>query len=204
MFNSKTQHDSLRTAFVASPFLARLPPNEKATRKNTLKHEVYRLLEWNKELFKNTYLQYGRVQPQCVPNGAFGYHRATVIPNADVHVIRADQTKAPLAFRLSDFLPNQVNGMDRSPKEDWINGASISSAQFTNLRQNLINEGDLRPEETLWWSPASLDDLGPAQLRSPQPSESRLISFNIASVIDRTISQYFPHLRPTSVISCRV
>lgn len=84
--------------------------------------------------------------------------------------------------------------MDRSPEGDWIHGASISSAQFTNLRQNLINEGVLRPEETLWWCPASLDDLGPAHLRSPQPSESRLISFNIASVIDRTISQYFPIL----------
>lgn len=59
MFNSKTQHDSLRTAFVASTFLARLPANVKATRKTTLKHEMYRLLEWNKELFKNTYLQYG-------------------------------------------------------------------------------------------------------------------------------------------------
>jgi len=41
-----------------------------------------------------------------------------------------------------------------------------------------------------------LDDLDTAQLRSPQPSESRLIRFNIASVIDRTISQYFPHPRP--------
>lgn len=55
MFNSKIQRDSMRNAFVASPFLARLPANVKATRKITLKHEMHRLLECNKELFKNTY-----------------------------------------------------------------------------------------------------------------------------------------------------
>lgn len=64
MFNSKTQRDILRNAFVAAPFLARLPANVKATRKTTLKHEMYRLLEWNKEHFKNIYSQFGSGQPQ--------------------------------------------------------------------------------------------------------------------------------------------
>lgn len=70
--------------------LPRLPANVEAT-KTTPQYEMYRLLEWNKELSKNTYWQCGRVQPQSTLNGAFGYHRATVIPNTDVRTIRADQ-----------------------------------------------------------------------------------------------------------------
>jgi hypothetical protein len=195
MLKSKTQRDSLRTAFVAPKFFSRLPAKVQVSKKLVLKQEMYRLLERYQELFKKTYLEYGLSQPQAPSNAGFDYHRATVIPNADVQVIRADLTKSPLPFRLSDLLPDQANIIDRSPEGDWINGPSISPAQFTVLQQHLHDEGVLEDGDSVWLCPMPMQELNVKKIESPQPGESRLINFNIASVVDRIMSKHYPKLR---------
>jgi hypothetical protein len=198
MFKSKTQRDTLRAAFVAPKFFNRLPATVQTSKKFVLRQEIYRLLERYLDLLKKTYLESGFTQAQAPSNGGFDYHRATDIPNADIQVIRADLTKSPLPFRLSDLLPDQVNSMDRSPEGDWINGTSISPAQFTLLQQHLRDEGVLEEGDSMWLCPMSLHDLNVKNIESPQPGESRLINFNIASVTDRIISKCYPNLRCTS------
>lgn len=49
----------------------------------------------------------------------------------------------------------------------------------------------------MWLCPVPLDELDATKLESPQPNESRLRSFNLAFVIDRSISKYYPNLRCT-------
>lgn len=91
--------------------------------------------------------------------------------------------------------------MDRSAEGDWINGSAISSSQFTLLWQHLMEKGVLEKGDTIWWCPLPLDKPNLRKLESPQSNESRLISFNITSTIDRTMAKYFPHLRCTSLLS---
>ncbi|OKO90879.1 hypothetical protein PENSUB_13180 [Penicillium subrubescens] len=176
MLKSKTQRDSLRTAFVAPKFFSRLPAKVQVSKKLVLKQEMYRLLERYQKLFKKTYLEYGLSQPQAPSNAGFDYHRATVIPNADV----------------------QANIIDRSPEGDWINGPSISPAQFTVLQQHLHDEGVLEDGDSMWLCPMPMQELNVKKIESPQPGESRLINFNIAPVVDRIMSKHYPKLRCSS------
>ncbi|KAJ5891287.1 uncharacterized protein N7473_007515 [Penicillium subrubescens] len=147
MLKSKTQRDSLRTAFVAPKFFSRLPAKVQVSKKLVLKQEMYRLLERYQKLFKKTYLEYGLSQPQAPSNAGFDYHRATVIPNADV----------------------QANIIDRSPEGDWINGPSISPAQFTVLQQHLHDEGVLEDGDSMWLCPMPMQELNVKKIESPQP-----------------------------------
>ncbi|KAJ5441120.1 hypothetical protein N7491_003526 [Penicillium cf. griseofulvum] len=64
---------------------------------------------------------------------------------------------------------------DVSPDGDWINIANI---RFELFKQNLIQEGFM--------------------VVNPQPGESRLTSFNLASTLLRTIREHWPRLRNPS------
>ncbi|GLI73684.1 hypothetical protein PoHVEF18_001904 [Penicillium ochrochloron] len=75
------------------------------------------------------------------------------------------------AFRqeiLSDLLPDQANIMDRSPEGDWINGTSISPAQFTLLQQHLQDQGVLEDGDGMWLCPVPMQELNLKQIESPQ------------------------------------
>ncbi|KAJ5169375.1 uncharacterized protein N7500_002158 [Penicillium coprophilum] len=125
----------------------------------------------------------------------FEYHRPFIVPNGDIQIIRADQPEMPIAIRVSDLLKDRSNPKDICPDGDWINIANI---QFDYFMQNLIKEGYMLNGDTVWLCHLSLDQIDRTLIDTPQPGESRLTSFNLASTLLRTIREHWPKLRNPS------
>lgn len=125
----------------------------------------------------------------------FDYSRPYIVPNGDIHIIRAEHPDMPIAIRVSDLLTNRENPQDISHDGDWVNIAYI---EFERLKENLVQEAYLADGETIWLAHYSLDQIDRRNIANPQTGEVRLTSLNFTSTILRTIREHWPKLRNPS------
>lgn len=128
---------------------------------------------------------------------AFEYNRATVFPDIDIQIIRAERPQMPLIIQLSDLLKDRNDG---SPDGNWINGASIGVTEFIDQlwQANYIKSHD----ETLWWNPSPLQNLDLSGITDTLgDGETRLTTLNFTSSLRRLIDTYYPNIRrPASAV----
>jgi len=108
------------------------------------------------------------------------------LPDAEIQIIREDASRPARGVLLSSL----VSEIDR--RGDWIDGRKIN---FYALIRDLLQAGDLRLRDTLWWNSQSFDRIGIAELAGPHPYEFLLTSMNIRSVILESITLHYRHLR---------
>ncbi|KAJ6085881.1 hypothetical protein N7486_010162 [Penicillium sp. IBT 16267x] len=123
---------------------------------------------------------------------AFEFDRPSVVPNADVDIIRADDPYRPLSIRLNDFLKDRTNPRCQSLDGDWID---ISQLHFKTFQKRLMNEGLFRlGADHIWWNSSALKDINLSEVDIPQGDESRLTELSMITVIKRSIDAYYPGL----------
>ncbi|KAJ6157909.1 hypothetical protein N7470_005501 [Penicillium chermesinum] len=136
------------------------------------------------------------VQPVPSRSPSFDYTRGSIVPNADIQVVRAGRPNNAIAFRLSDFLLNQDDPHNISRSGDWLNSSNLS---FAACRQQLTEEGFYHPEQdAFWWSPHPLHKIDITNRDQMTADETRLTAMNLASNIQRSIDRFYPGYRNPS------
>ena len=126
------------------------------------------------------------------------WHRGTLVPNADVQIIRWDRSRAAVLCRLSDILYDRGHPTSQIFNWDWIDGSKLA---FNSLVCQLQANGYLLDGEELWWSPRPLGSWSIERLREPSTDETVITSFNARTTIKQSIASHYPHLQFPSQLS---
>lgn len=119
----------------------------------------------------------------------FDFNRPSVVPNADVDIIRADDPYRPLSIRLNDLLKDRTDPRCQSLDGDWCD---ISHLHIKVFQKRLMNEGLFRlGADHIWWHSSALKDIDLIKVHSPQGDESRLTDLSMITVIKRSIDAYY-------------
>lgn len=137
----------------------------------------------------NNAAQVGQSDPETFFPGPFDWTRASVVPDADIHVVRSDRIDNVITIRLSDMLGNRNNTANRSADGDWVNAAAID---LEILRNNLFQAGLLAEGDRLWWSQIDFHGRITMALDIPQMGEILLLPMNVASTVERSVATMWP------------
>ncbi|KAJ5745482.1 hypothetical protein N7520_010664 [Penicillium odoratum] len=123
---------------------------------------------------------------------AFDSSRISVVPNANVDIIRADDPHRPISIRLNDLLKDRTDPRYQSADGDWVDTSQLHIKIF---QKHLMNEGLFRlGADQIWWNPSALKDIDISKINTPQGDESRLTGLTMITTIKLSIKPYYPGL----------
>lgn len=136
--------------------------------------------------------------PRFNPNDQrpFEFTKATVLPNVDIQIIRANRPDKSVAYRLCDFIRDEWELSARSGDGSWVDGSRL---QIERLKAALLDTKHLKSQdETLWWSPLPLHliDASKVNMQAAEDEEILLTNANFFSSLQRYVEINFPHLGP--------
>ncbi|KAJ5288691.1 hypothetical protein N7478_001721 [Penicillium angulare] len=116
----------------------------------------------------------------------------TMVPNADIQIIRGNKPFCPYLIRLSDLCCDLDK--DRSIDTDWVNLAGEHKFDELLKQQSVDPKND-----EVWWTPRSLGEVllhykdnKPDLNNKPWIIESLIDSFNYRSTVKRTMQARYP------------
>ncbi|KAJ5983974.1 hypothetical protein N7481_006073 [Penicillium waksmanii] len=127
---------------------------------------------------------------------SFDFTKATVLPNVDIQIIRANRPNKSVAYRLCDFIKDEWQPSARSADGGWVDGSRL---QIERLKAALMDTKHIKSEdETLWWSPWPLHiiDVSKITMQAAEDEEILLTNANFFSSLQRYVEINFPHLGP--------
>ncbi|KAJ5653432.1 hypothetical protein N7490_000435 [Penicillium lividum] len=123
---------------------------------------------------------------------AFDSSRISVVPNANVDIIRVDDPHRPISIRLNDLLKDRNDPRYQSADGHWVD---ISQLHIKVFQKHLMNEGLFRlGADQIWWNSSALKDIDISKIDIPQGDENRLTELTMITTIKRSIDPYYPGL----------